>query len=125
MSFTFTYQVTGNGSNIARLCGATPIPCIYNFQSTRSPLRHQQSPEAFNGVSKVRVPGDPTVTHQIIIVMAVPTDGAMGLPSMLSFLPSIVRVRVKPMMAAFAVEYRGCNVQSDVFAGMLYQRTFA
>lgn len=41
----------------------------------------------------------------MVIVMAVPADGAMVLARILYLLPSTARVRVKPMMAAFAVEY--------------------
>ena len=51
----------------------------------------------------------------MVIVMAVPADGAIELAKMLYFLPSIARVRVKPMIAAFAVEYWRCNGQSDGF----------
>ena len=43
--------------------------------------------------------------HQIVIVMAVPADGAMALAKILYLRPSWARARVKPMMAAFAVEY--------------------
>lgn len=38
------------------------------------------------------------------MVMAVPALGAMQLARMLYFSPSMARVRVKPRMAAFAVE---------------------
>ena len=41
---------------------------------------------------------------QTVLVMAVPADGAMALAKMLYFFPSIARVRVKPMIAAFAVQ---------------------
>ena len=41
----------------------------------------------------------------MVIVMAVPADGAIELAKMLYLLPSTARARVKPMMAAFAVEY--------------------
>lgn len=56
---------------------------------------------------------DSLVTHQMVIVMAVPADGAIELARMLYFLPSIARVRVKPMMAAFAVEYYRKNSQPE------------
>jgi hypothetical protein len=49
----------------------------------------------------------------MVIVMAVPADGAIELARMLYFLPSMARVRVKPMMAAFAVEYCRHNGQSE------------
>lgn len=49
----------------------------------------------------------------MVIVMAVPADGAIELARMLYFLPSIARVRVKPMIAAFAVAYYRQNGQSD------------
>ena len=42
---------------------------------------------------------------QIVAVMAVPADGAIALAKMLYFLPSMASVRVRPVMAAFAVEY--------------------
>jgi hypothetical protein len=41
----------------------------------------------------------------MVIVMAVPAEGAMTLAKILYFLPSRASVRVKPMMAALAVEY--------------------
>jgi hypothetical protein len=44
-------------------------------------------------------------TYQTVIVIAVPADGAMTLAKMLYFLPSIASVRVRPMIADFAVEY--------------------
>lgn len=53
----------------------------------------------------VQMPSNSAVTCQMVIVMAVPADGAIELAKMLYFLPSIARVRVNPMMAAFAVEY--------------------
>lgn len=49
----------------------------------------------------------------MVIVMAVPADGAIELASMLYFLPSIARVRVRPIIAAFAVEYYGQKTQSE------------
>lgn len=56
-------------------------------------------------------PTNSPVTYQMVIVMAVPADGAIELARMLYFLPSIARVRVRPMMAAFAVEYYRQNSQ--------------
>jgi hypothetical protein len=44
-------------------------------------------------------------SHQIVLVMAVPAEGAMTLLRILYFLPSIASVRVRPMIPAFAVEY--------------------
>ena len=44
-------------------------------------------------------------TNQIVIVMAVPADGAMTLARIPYFLPSIARDLVRPMIPAFAVEY--------------------
>jgi hypothetical protein len=41
----------------------------------------------------------------MVMVMAVPADGAMTLARILYFLPSIASVRVNPIIAAFAVEY--------------------
>lgn len=46
-------------------------------------------------------------SNQIVIVIAVPADGAIALALMLYFAPSMPSARVKPMIAAFAVEY--CN----------------
>jgi hypothetical protein len=43
----------------------------------------------------------------MVMVMAVPADGAMTFAKILYFLPSIASVRVRPTMAAFAVEYYG------------------
>ena len=43
--------------------------------------------------------------YQIVLVIAVPADGAMTLASMLYFFPSTERVLVRPVMAALAVEY--------------------
>ena len=40
-----------------------------------------------------------------MLVIAVPADGAITLARMLYFLPSIAKVRVKPVIAALAVEY--------------------
>ena len=54
-----------------------------------------------------------SVTYQIVMVMAVPADGAIEFARMLYFRPSTARVRVKPMMAAFAVEYYRQNSQSE------------
>lgn len=45
------------------------------------------------------------LTYQTVCVMAVPAEGAMQFAKMLYFLPSIARVRVRPMIPAFAVEY--------------------
>jgi len=42
---------------------------------------------------------------QTVLVIAVPAEGAMVLARMPYFLPSMARVRVKPMIPAFAVEY--------------------
>ena len=53
-------------------------------------------------------------TNQTVLVMAVPADGAMTFAKMLYFLPSRARVRVRPMMAAFAVEYCANDV-SGIF----------
>ena len=39
------------------------------------------------------------------MVIAVPAEGAITFAKMLYFLPSIARVRVRPVIAAFAVEY--------------------
>ena len=39
-----------------------------------------------------------------MLVIAVPADGAMTLAKMLYFAPSIARVRVRPVIPAFAVE---------------------
>jgi hypothetical protein len=39
------------------------------------------------------------------MVMAVPAEGAITLAKILYFLPSIARVRVRPVIPAFAVEY--------------------
>jgi len=44
-------------------------------------------------------------SYQIVLVIAVPADGAMTLARMLYFFPSMERVRVRPVMAALAVEY--------------------
>lgn len=41
----------------------------------------------------------------MVLVMAVPAEGAMTLARMLYFLPSMASVRVRPVMPAFAVEY--------------------
>jgi hypothetical protein len=41
----------------------------------------------------------------MVLVMAVPADGAMTLAMILYFAPSIESVRVRPIIAAFAVEY--------------------
>jgi hypothetical protein len=46
-----------------------------------------------------------TKTCQIVCVIAVPADGANTLANMLYFLPSMAKLLVKPMIAAFAVEY--------------------
>lgn len=46
-------------------------------------------------------------SNQMVIVIAVPADGAIALALMLYFAPSIPSARVKPMIAAFADEY--CN----------------
>lgn len=43
--------------------------------------------------------------YQTVAVIAVPAEGAIAFATMLYFLPSIARVRVKPVMAALAVEY--------------------
>lgn len=56
------------------------------------------------GSERRKSPNNP-VTYQMVIVMAVPADGAIEFARILYFLPSIARVRVKPMIAAFAVEY--------------------
>jgi hypothetical protein len=57
--------------------------------------------------SRVRNITDKTevLLYQIVLVIAVPADGAMTFARMLYFLPSMARVLVKPVMAAFAVEY--------------------
>jgi len=41
----------------------------------------------------------------MVLVMAVPADGAITFINMLYFFPSRASVRVKPVIAAFAVEY--------------------
>lgn len=41
----------------------------------------------------------------MVLVMAVPADGAITFARMLYFLPSRASVRVRPVIAAFAVEY--------------------
>ena len=64
------------------------------------------------GSAKFR-PLDSLVAYHTVIVMAVPAEGAMELARMLYFLPSIARVRVNPMIAAFAVEYCRKNRQSE------------
>jgi len=46
-----------------------------------------------------------STTYQIVLVMAVPAEGAMTLARILYFLPSIANDRVKPVIPAFAVEY--------------------
>lgn len=43
----------------------------------------------------------------MVLLIAVPASGAMALAMMLYFFPSIASVLVRPMIAAFAVEY--CN----------------
>jgi hypothetical protein len=44
-------------------------------------------------------------SYQIVLVIAVPADGAMTLARILYFFPSMERVLVRPVMAALAVEY--------------------
>jgi hypothetical protein len=41
----------------------------------------------------------------MVAVIAVPADGAMTFARMLYFAPSSASVRVRPVIAAFAVEY--------------------
>ena len=45
------------------------------------------------------------ITNQIVMVIAVPADGAIVLARILYFRPSKEIPRVKPRMAALAVEY--------------------
>ena len=40
-----------------------------------------------------------------MLVIAVPADGAMTLARIPYFFPSMAKVRVKPVIPAFAVEY--------------------
>jgi hypothetical protein len=47
----------------------------------------------------------------MVLVMAVPADGAITFAKMLYFLPSRASVRVRPVIAAFAVEYYANNVR--------------
>jgi len=42
---------------------------------------------------------------QIVLVIAVPAEGAIVLARIPYLMPSVARVRVKPMTPAFAVEY--------------------
>src|SRR5258708_5912728 len=49
----------------------------------------------------------------MVIVMAVPADGAIKITRMLYFLPPMARGRGKAMIAAFAVEYYRYNGQSE------------
>lgn len=51
-------------------------------------------------------------TYQMVIVIAVPADGAITLAKILYLRPSMAKERVKPMIAAFAAEY--CNAQMDI-----------
>lgn len=73
-----------------------------------------------------------------MLVIAVPAEGAMALARIPYFLPSMARVRVKPMIPAFAVEYwekvetisisavianclhwpgRSCRLEEEVYPG--------
>lgn len=52
---------------------------------------------------------DQCKNHQMVMVMAVPADGAMALARMLYLRPSWARARVKPMIAALAAEYLSEN----------------
>jgi hypothetical protein len=54
-------------------------------------------------------------TYQIVLVMAVPADGAITFTNMLYFLPSRASVRVRPAIAAFAVEYCANNLSDMVY----------
>lgn len=44
-------------------------------------------------------------SYQIVLVIAVPAEGAITFAMMLYFLPSIASVRVRPVIPALAVEY--------------------
>lgn len=46
-----------------------------------------------------------SLSYQIVEDMAVPADGATQLARMSYLLPSMARARVRPMIAALAVEY--------------------
>jgi hypothetical protein len=53
-------------------------------------------------------------SHQIVAVIAVPAEGAMQLARIPYRLPSIARVRVRPIMAALAVEYYNVKLSDMV-----------
>lgn len=52
----------------------------------------------------------------MVLVMAVPADGAMTFDRILYFLPSRARVRVRPVIAAFAVEYCANKIERHVLS---------
>jgi hypothetical protein len=60
----------------------------------------------------------------MVLVMAVPADGAITFAKILYFLPSRASVRVRPVIAAFAVEYWVKNM-SDMSCAISWQLTFA
>lgn len=61
----------------------------------------------------------------MVLVMAVPAEGAIALARMLYFLPSIARVRVRPVIPAFAVEYWKIHVSKGKYLAEICRCTFA
>jgi hypothetical protein len=100
---TFANEIANNRCNKVRLRKSSTcvqhgsLECLTLKASTIS-CGLRASNEGYTGAPQRKS------TYQMVCVIAVPAEGARALAKILYFFPSMAMARVKPIIAAFAVE---------------------